>query len=58
MDQFEKEFNLEATKRADNPVFKVFFPAIVNVRRPRNGWTCAEPCCRPRLPYAWTGPMP
>jgi len=33
MDQFEKEFNLEATKRADNPVFKVFFPAIVNVRR-------------------------
>jgi hypothetical protein len=33
MDQFEKEFDLEAKKRADNPVFKVFFPAIVNVRR-------------------------
>ena len=33
MDQFEKEFEIEAKKRADNPVFKVFFPAIVNVRR-------------------------
>ena len=33
MDQFEQEFDLEAKKRADNPVFKVFFPAIVNVRR-------------------------
>jgi hypothetical protein len=33
MDQFEKEFDLEAKKRADNAVFKVFFPAIVNVRQ-------------------------
>ncbi len=33
MDQFEREFDVEAKKRADNPVFKVFFPAIVNVRR-------------------------
>ncbi len=33
MDQFEKDFDLEAKKRAANPVFKVFFPAIVNVRR-------------------------
>jgi len=33
MDQFEKEFEREAKKRADNPVFKVLFPAIVNVRR-------------------------
>jgi hypothetical protein len=33
MDQFEREFDLEAKKRVDNPVYKVFFPAIVNVRR-------------------------
>jgi hypothetical protein len=33
MDQFEQEFDLEAKKRADNPVYKVFFPAIANVRR-------------------------
>ena len=32
MDQFEREFEREAKKRADNGVFKVFFPAIVNVR--------------------------
>jgi hypothetical protein len=31
-DQFEKEFKLEETKRANNPVFKVFFPAMVQVR--------------------------
>jgi hypothetical protein len=33
MNQFEKEFELEAKKQAGNPVFKVFFPAMVNVRR-------------------------
>ena len=33
IDQFEKEFELEAKKQASNPVFKVFFPAIVNVRK-------------------------
>jgi hypothetical protein len=33
LDQFEKEFELEAKKRAENPVFKVFFPAMVKVRR-------------------------
>ena len=33
MDQFEKEFEREAAKRADNGVFKVFIPAMVNVRR-------------------------
>jgi hypothetical protein len=32
-DQFEKEFEREAMKRAGNPVFKMFFPALVNVRR-------------------------
>ena len=33
LDQFEKEFEQESKKWADNPVFKVFFPAMVNVRR-------------------------
>jgi hypothetical protein len=33
MDQFEKEFEREAKKRADNAVFGYFFPAVVNVRR-------------------------
>jgi hypothetical protein len=33
LNQFEKEFEIEAKKRAGNPVFKVFFPAIVKVRR-------------------------
>jgi hypothetical protein len=33
LDQFEKEFEREAKARAGNPVFKVFFPAMVNVRR-------------------------
>jgi hypothetical protein len=33
IDQFEKEFEIEAKKQASNPVFKVFFPAIVNVRK-------------------------
>ena len=32
-DQFEKEFELESTKRANNPVFKVFFPAMSKVRK-------------------------
>jgi hypothetical protein len=32
-DQFEKEFEREVAARAGNPVFKVFFPALVNVRR-------------------------
>jgi hypothetical protein len=31
-EQFEKEFKLESIKRATNPVFKVFFPAMVKVR--------------------------
>jgi hypothetical protein len=33
LDQFEKEFERAAKARAGNPVFKVFFPAMVNVRR-------------------------
>jgi len=33
LDQFDKEFEIEAKKQAGNPVFKVFFPAMVNVRR-------------------------
>jgi hypothetical protein len=33
IDQFEKEFEIETKKQASNPVFKVFFPAIVNVRK-------------------------
>ena len=33
IEQFEKEFEIEAKKQAANPVFKVFFPAIVNVRK-------------------------
>ena len=32
-DQFEREFEREARQRAGNPVFKVFFPALANVRR-------------------------
>src|SRR5262249_37889673 len=31
-DQFEKEFKLESTKQANNPVFKVFFPPIIKGR--------------------------
>jgi hypothetical protein len=31
-DQFEREFKLESTKQANNPVFKVFFPAMKKVR--------------------------
>jgi hypothetical protein len=31
--EFEKEFEREAAKQGGNPVFKVFFPAMVNVRR-------------------------
>jgi hypothetical protein len=30
---FEREFEQEAAKQTGNPVFKVFFPAMVNVRR-------------------------
>jgi hypothetical protein len=33
LDQFEKEFERENSKQAGNPVFRVFFPALVNVRR-------------------------
>jgi hypothetical protein len=33
LDQFEKEFASEGAKHAANPVYKFFFPAIVNVRR-------------------------
>jgi hypothetical protein len=33
LDQFEKEFAREAKKQAENPVFKVFFPAMVKVRQ-------------------------
>jgi len=33
LDQFEKELEREKKKRADNPLFKVFFPFIENVRR-------------------------
>jgi hypothetical protein len=33
LDQFEKEFELEAMSQAGNPVFKVFFPAVPNCRR-------------------------
>ena len=32
-DQFEKELQREEKRQAGNPVFKVFFPALVNVRR-------------------------
>jgi hypothetical protein len=31
-DQFKKEFEREAQKQANNPVFKVFFPAMIKVR--------------------------
>src|SRR5262249_30411352 len=30
---FEREFEKESTKQANNPVYKVFFPAMANVRR-------------------------
>ena len=33
LDQFEKEFQLEAKKQAGNPVFKTFFPAVSSMRR-------------------------
>jgi hypothetical protein len=33
LDQFDKEYERETTKRAGNPVFKVFFPALAKVRR-------------------------
>jgi Holliday junction resolvase len=32
-EQFEKEFERESAKRANNPVFKVFFPAMTKVRQ-------------------------
>jgi hypothetical protein len=32
LNQFEKEFEREAKKQATNPVFKLFFPALVNCR--------------------------
>jgi hypothetical protein len=31
--QFEKEFERETARQADNPVFKLFFPALAKVRR-------------------------
>ena len=33
LDEFEKEFERESTKQADNPVYKVFFPALAKVRQ-------------------------
>jgi hypothetical protein len=33
LDQFEKDFAIESKKRAGNPVFEVFFPAMAKVRR-------------------------
>jgi hypothetical protein len=33
LDQFEKEFESEGAKHSANPVYKFFFPAVVNVRR-------------------------
>jgi hypothetical protein len=33
LDQFEKQFESEAAKNSANPVYKYFFPAVVNVRR-------------------------
>jgi hypothetical protein len=35
LDQFEKEFEQESTKRADNPVYKEFFPSLVHLRQAR-----------------------
>jgi hypothetical protein len=32
-DQFEKEFASQAANQAGNPIYKVFFPALVNMRR-------------------------
>jgi len=33
LEQFEKEMERETARQAGNPVFKIFFPALVNVRR-------------------------
>jgi hypothetical protein len=33
LDQFEKEFASQAVKEAGNPIYRVFFPALVNMRR-------------------------
>ena len=33
LDQFEKQFKIEEAKHSANPVYKFFFPAVVNVRR-------------------------
>jgi len=33
LDQFEKEFELESSKRAGNPVFKTLFPSASSLRR-------------------------
>jgi hypothetical protein len=33
LDQFEKEFQREATEQAGNPVFQVFFPALPRCRQ-------------------------
>ena len=33
LDQFEKEFESEGAKQSANPVYKIFFPAVANVRR-------------------------
>jgi hypothetical protein len=33
LEQFEKMFESEGAKQASNPVYKFFFPAVVNVRR-------------------------
>jgi hypothetical protein len=31
--QFEKEFESQSVKRSSNPIYRVFFPAVVNMRR-------------------------
>jgi len=33
VDQFERQFASEEAKQSGNPVYKIFFPAVVNVRR-------------------------
>jgi hypothetical protein len=33
LDQFEKEFQLESSKRAGNPLFRTLFPAVSHMRR-------------------------
>ena len=46
LDQFEKEFELEARKQAGNPVFKTFFPAVPICDGAWRGPTSAAPSWR------------